>query len=152
MIELLSPAGSPEAVIAAVQNGADAVYLAGRRFGMRQASENFSLEELAEAAEYLHSRGRKMYLTVNILPHGPEYPALREFSRECAKIDIAGYIVADLGVPAEECAVEVLRTGGVRGGEFEPAGRAGSGHCDVRHVKSLRPWLRVRVLRPIRCG
>ena len=58
------------------------------------------LRELAEAAEYLHSRGKKMYLTVNILPHGPEYPALREFIRECAKIDIDGYIVADLGVIA----------------------------------------------------
>ena len=98
--EVLAPAGNPEKLRAAVRFGADAVYLAGRRFGMRQASENFSLEELAEAAEYLHSRGKKMYLTVNILPHGPEYPALREFIRECAKIDIDGYIVADLGVIA----------------------------------------------------
>ena len=98
--EVLAPAGNFEKLRAAVRFGADAVYLAGRRFGMRQASENFSLEELAEAAEYMHSRGKKMYLTVNILPHGPEYPALREFIRECAKIDIDGYIVADLGVIA----------------------------------------------------
>ncbi len=98
--EILAPAGNFEKLRAAVRFGADAVYLAGRRFGMRQASENFSIEELKEAAEYLHSRGKKMYLTVNILPHGPEYPALREFIRECAQIDIDGYIVADLGVIA----------------------------------------------------
>ena len=66
--EVLAPAGNFEKLRAAVRFGADAVYLAGRRFGMRQASENFSLEELAEAAEYMHSRGKKMYLTVNILP------------------------------------------------------------------------------------
>ncbi len=98
--EVLAPAGNFEKLRAAVRFGADAVYLAGRRFGMRQASENFSLEELKEAAKYLHSRGKKMYLTVNILPHGPEYPALREFIKECAQIDIDGYIVADLGVIA----------------------------------------------------
>ncbi len=98
--EVLAPAGNFEKIRAAVRFGADAVYLAGRRFGMRQASENFSVEELKEAAEYLHSRGKKMYLTVNILPHGPEYPALREFIKECAAIDIDGYIVADLGVIA----------------------------------------------------
>ncbi len=98
--EILAPAGNFEKLRAAVRFGADAVYLAGRRFGMRQASENFSIEELKEAAEYLHSRGKKMYLTVNILPHGPEYPALREFIKECAQIDIDGYIVADLGVIA----------------------------------------------------
>lgn len=98
--EVLAPAGNPEKLRAAVRFGADAVYLAGRRFGMRQASENFSLEELSEAAEQLHSRGKKMYLTVNILPHGPEYPALRDFIRACSEIDIDGYIVADLGVIA----------------------------------------------------
>ncbi|MGM9643384.1 MAG: U32 family peptidase [Eubacteriales bacterium] len=98
--EILAPAGNFEKLCAAVRFGADAVYLAGRRFGMRQAAENFSLEELREAARYLHSRGKKMYLTVNILPHGGEYPALREFIAECAKIDIDGYIVADLGVIA----------------------------------------------------
>lgn len=80
--ELLSPAGDAEKLRAAVRFGADAVYLAGEAFGMRSASKNFSLEGLYEAAEFLHSLGKKMYITVNVLPHGGEYPALTEFLRE----------------------------------------------------------------------
>ncbi len=98
--EILSPAGNMEKLVAAVRYGADAVYLAGKSFGMRVASDNFSLEELRTAADYLHERGKKLYLTVNILPHGDEYAPLGEFLRACREIDIDGYIVADLGVIA----------------------------------------------------
>lgn len=96
--EILSPAGSFEKLISAVRFGADAVYLAGKNFGMRAASDNFSDEELKKAADYLHERGKKLYLTVNVLPKGPEYPALRSFLTNIRDFGIDGIIAADLGV------------------------------------------------------
>ena len=75
--ELLSPAGNYEKMTAALEYGADAVYLAGRAFGMRSAADNFSVEELYAAVDDAHARGKKVYLTVNTMPHDDEYPALR---------------------------------------------------------------------------
>ncbi|MBR6290015.1 MAG: hypothetical protein IKR53_01100, partial [Clostridia bacterium] len=74
--ELLSPAGDPEKMRAAVLYGADAVYLAGKRFGMRAASGNFTDGEIAEAVEYCHSRGVRVYVTVNVMPRTDEYGEL----------------------------------------------------------------------------
>ena len=65
--ELLAPAGSWEALVAAVQNGADAVYLGGKMFNARQSASNFDHDEMARAVEYAHVRGVKIYVTVNIL-------------------------------------------------------------------------------------
>ena len=62
MPELLSPAGNFEKMKAAIRYGADAVYLAGKRFGMRSAAENFTDEELAEAIAYAHSFGKKVHI------------------------------------------------------------------------------------------
>ena len=98
--ELLSPAGNFEKLKAAVLYGADAVYLAGKRFGMRSAADNFTDEELFAAAEYVHSHGKKIYLTLNTMPHGNEYPALREFLTSIKGAGINALIVADLGVMA----------------------------------------------------
>lgn len=98
MSELLSPAGNFEKLKAAIRYGADAVYLAGRRFGMRSAADNFTDEELFEAARYVHERGKKLYLTLNTLPHGDEYPALRAFLSRIAGAGMDGVIAADLGV------------------------------------------------------
>ena len=82
------------------RDGADAVYLAGQSFGMRSAADNFTVEELYEAAKYTHERGKKLYLTLNTMPHGDEYPALREFLRAIGGAGIDAVIVADLGVMA----------------------------------------------------
>ena len=98
--ELLSPAGNFEKLKAALLYGADAVYLAGQSFGMRSAADNFTVEELYEASEYTHKRGKKLYLTLNTMPHGDEYPALREFLHDIANAGIDAVIVADLGVMA----------------------------------------------------
>ena len=98
--ELLSPAGNFEKLKAALLYGADAVYLAGQSFGMRSAADNFSVEELREAVEYTHARGKRLFLTLNTMPHGDEYAALREFLTEIKNIGIDAYIVADLGVMA----------------------------------------------------
>ena len=96
--ELLSPAGNFEKLKAALLYGADAVYLAGQSFGMRSAADNFTVEELYEAVKYTHERGKKVYLTLNTMPHGDEYAPLREFLAEIKDADIDAFIVADLGV------------------------------------------------------
>ena len=98
MVELLSPAGNFEKLRAALRFGADAVYLAGKCFGMRSAADNFTDEELAEAADYVHKRGKKIYLTVNTMPHGAEYPHLRAYLQNLAGVGMDGMIVSDLGV------------------------------------------------------
>ena len=99
--ELLSPAGNFEKLRAALLYGADAAYLAFNRFGMRSAADNFSIEELFEAARYAHERGKKIYLTLNTMPHGDEYGPLRDFLRAIAPAGIDAVIVADLGVLCE---------------------------------------------------
>ncbi|MBQ8311418.1 MAG: U32 family peptidase [Clostridia bacterium] len=98
MPELLSPAGNFEKMKAALLYGADAVYLAGQMFGMRAAADNFTVEELYAAAEYVHARGKKIYLTVNTMPHVQEYSALRRFLQDVKDAGIDAMIVADLGV------------------------------------------------------
>lgn len=98
MPELLSPAGNFEKMKAAFLYGADAVYLAGNMFGMRSAADNFTTEELGKAVLYAHERGKKIYLTVNTMPRGYEYPALRRFLDEIKGIGIDAMIIADLGV------------------------------------------------------
>ena len=100
MAELLSPAGNFEKLKAAILYGADAVYLAGQRFGMRSAADNFTVEELYMAAEYVHARGKKLYLTLNTMPHGDEYAALEQFLVSIKDAGIDAFIVADLGVIA----------------------------------------------------
>ncbi len=98
--ELLSPAGDSEKLAAAVRYGADAVYLSGEAFGMRAASRNFTVHEIYSAAELLHSLGKRLYITVNVLPHSSEYPALREFLQAVRGAHPDAFIVADLGVMA----------------------------------------------------
>ncbi len=100
MPELLSPAGNFEKLRAALLYGADAVYLAGQMFGMRSAADNFTVEELYEAARYVHARGKKLYLTVNTMPRVQEYPLLRKFLSEIKDAGIDACIVADMGVLA----------------------------------------------------
>ena len=98
MPELLSPAGNFEKLEAALRYGADAVYLAGKQFGMRSAADNFTVEEIYRAAELVHSLGKKLYLTVNTMPRTDEYPALRRFLSDIRDAGIDAMIVADMGV------------------------------------------------------
>ena len=70
--ELLAPAGDMEALQSAVRFGADAVYLAGTRFGMRAAPANFTPEQLREAVKFAHANGVRVYLTCNTLPRNEE--------------------------------------------------------------------------------
>ena len=97
-MELLSPAGSFEALIAAVQSGADAVYLGGQKFGARQSAANFELQEMKRWVDYCHLYNVKVYVTVNTLVKDAELEELAEYITELAKINIDGVIVQDLGV------------------------------------------------------
>ena len=97
--EILSPAGNFEKLTFAVLYGADAVYVAGKSFGMRAASDNFSDEELVQAVKYCHERSVKLYVTVNVMPREYEIGALPEyltFLNEKARPD--ALIISDLGV------------------------------------------------------
>ena len=96
--ELLSPAGNFEKLKAAIRYGADAVYLAGNAFGMRAAADNFSDEELIAAVEYAHARGKRVYVTVNTMPHEGEYGALERYADVLRKASPDALIVADIGV------------------------------------------------------
>ena len=98
MIELLSPAGNFEKLRAAILYGADAVYLAGQMFGMRAAAGCFTIDELSEAVEYCHSRGKKAYLTLNTMPHPDEYPLLEKYLNDIKNIPFDAFIIADMGV------------------------------------------------------
>ncbi len=95
--ELLCPAGDEERLEAALLFGADAVYLAGKRFGMRSAPANFDADELEKAARRCHRLGRQMYVTCNILPRNEEMDALPAYLEQLNGVADA-LIVADLGV------------------------------------------------------
>jgi putative protease len=97
-VELLSPAGTWEALVAAVQNGADAVYLGGKAFNARQYAGNFDDEQLKRAVEYCHVRGVSVYLTVNTLLNDRELKELVSFIVFANNIGIDAVIVQDLGV------------------------------------------------------
>jgi len=96
--ELLSPAGDWSKLKSAVLYGADAVYLAGRQFGMRAASSNFDGDELIAAVRYCHDRGVKVYVTVNVMPHTPEYRELRRYLKFLYDVGADAVIVSDIGV------------------------------------------------------
>ena len=98
MIELLSPAGSMDSLRAAVQNGADAVYLGYGEFNARRNAKNFTVEELQEAISYCHVRGVQVHLTLNILVSDREMRQAAEVIRTAAGLGIDAFIVQDLGM------------------------------------------------------
>ncbi len=98
MLELLAPAGSMDALRAAVQNGADAVYLGLSAFNARRGAKNFTLEELREAVTYCHVRGAAVHLTLNILAADRELPEAAELIRAAAQLGVDAFIVQDLGL------------------------------------------------------
>ena len=98
MMELLAPAGSMEALRAAVQNGANAVYLGCGSFNARQSAKNFTPQTLVEAIKYCHVRGVEVHLTVNTLVTDREMKEVAELIRHAAQNNIDAFIVQDLGV------------------------------------------------------
>ncbi len=98
MTELLAPAGSKEALVAAVQNGADAVYLGVDEFNARRGARNFTLDELRPAVNYCHLRGVKVYLTLNTLITDRELHALASAARVANEAGVDAILVQDWGV------------------------------------------------------
>jgi len=98
MLELLAPAGSMEALKAAVQNGANAVYLGCGSFNARQGARNFTPQTLTEAIKYCHIRGVQVHLTLNTLVSDRELPEVAELVTHAAKSGVDAFIVQDLGV------------------------------------------------------
>lgn len=97
-IELLAPAGSIEALHAAVCAGADAVYLGLNHFNARRGADNFTLDNLSQACNYAHLRGVKIYLTLNIAIFESEFSQAMKLAEEAANCGVDAFIVQDLGL------------------------------------------------------
>ncbi len=97
-IELLAPAGSMEKLQAAFNFGADACYFAGTSFGLRAYAQNFDNDELKKAVDFAHSKGKKCFITVNIIAHNKDFDALPDYIRYLQSIGVDALIVADIGV------------------------------------------------------
>ena len=97
-MELLAPAGSMDKMKMAFLYGADAVYLGGKSFGLRAFSDNFSNEELKEAVDYAHARGKHVHVTVNIFPHNDDLKGLPEYLVYLRDIGVDAILIADPGI------------------------------------------------------
>lgn len=97
-IELLAPAGDINKLKTAIEYGADAVYLGGESFGLRKASKNFTLDKIKEGAGFAHERGKKIHVTLNIIPHNKDIVGLEEYVKDLEKIGVDALIVADPGM------------------------------------------------------
>ena len=97
-MELLAPAGDKNKLIMAIEYGADAVYLASTRFGLRTYAGNFDLDGLKWAVEYAHSKGVKVHVTVNIIPHESDLEDLPEYLKYLDEIKVYVMICSDLCV------------------------------------------------------
>jgi putative protease len=97
-IELLAPAGNFEKLEIAIHYGADAVYLGGKDFSLRNFSGNFSLEEIKQAVAYAHDHGVKLYVTVNIYARNDQQPFIAAYLEQLGALGPDGVIVADPGV------------------------------------------------------
>ena len=97
MVELLAPAGSREALAAAVESGANAVYLAGNMFGARAYADNFDEEGLKEAIHFAHMRNVHIHVTVNTIVDDNELPGLKQYLRFLYEAGADAVLVQDLG-------------------------------------------------------
>ena len=100
-IELLSPAGSMDALKAAIHNGADAIYLGGKKFGARAFAQNFSVNELIEAINYAHIYNVKIYITVNTIIYEDEFEDALDFIEFLYKNNVDAVIMQDIGLMYE---------------------------------------------------
>ncbi|MCM1529904.1 MAG: U32 family peptidase [Alistipes sp.] len=97
-LEVLAPAGDEERLTAALNYGADAVYLGRKQFGMRASPMNFDFDQLCSAVKAAHEKGVKVYVTCNTLPRNNELPFFEQFVREAVEAKVDALIVADIGL------------------------------------------------------
>ncbi len=98
IMELLAPAGDYDKLVMAIEYGADAVYLASTRFGLRTFAGNFDLNGLKDAVEFAHKHNVKVYVTVNIIPHESDLEDLPQYISYLDSINVDAVICADLGI------------------------------------------------------
>lgn len=98
MLELLAPAGNMDKLKTALAFGADACYLAGKKFGLRAFSGNFDLDELRDAVNYAHNLNKKIYVTINIVAHNNDFEGLKEYLEYLQEISVDGLIISDIGI------------------------------------------------------
>lgn len=96
-VELLAPAGNMEKLKTAFHFGADAVYLAGKKFGLRAYADNFDDQQIAEAAQYAHSLGKKVYVTLNVFPKDDDFAQLPAYLSVLEQAQVDAVLVSDLG-------------------------------------------------------
>jgi len=96
--ELLAPAGNPENLKVAFAYGADSVYLAGKKYGLRAKADNFTLDEIKESTVFAHSIGKKVYVTLNIIPHNEDLADLPSYIKELENSKVDGIIASDPGI------------------------------------------------------
>jgi len=104
-MELLAPAGGFEQLEYALHFGADAVYLAGERFGLRQRADNFTPEQLKEAVRLVHDAGKRVFVTLNAMMHPADLMPLREYVTWLAATGVDAVIISDLGALSVACEV-----------------------------------------------
>ncbi len=97
-LELLAPAGSMSKLKTAIYFGADAVYVGGKSFSLRAFANNFTDDELIEAVSYVHEKGKKIYVTVNIFAKNSDFEKAKEYFLFLEKIKVDGVIITDLGL------------------------------------------------------
>ena len=96
--ELVSPAGSLDKLKTAIEYGADAVYAGGKDFNLRNSAANFTLDEIGAAVEYVHERGKKIYITLNIFAHNCHINKAEQYLKELSVYAVDAFIVSDPGV------------------------------------------------------
>ena len=97
-MELLSPAGNYDKFLTALDFGADAVYFAGQAFGLRAFAGNFSIDQIKAACQEAHKRGKKVYVTVNIIAKDEDFNGLKEYLQSLSDANVDAVIVADIGI------------------------------------------------------
>lgn len=97
-LELLAPVGDKERLEAAVYFGADAVYFAGKKFGLRAFASNFDEDEIKDSVKFCHEHNVKVYVTVNILAHQSDFIGLVDYLKHLDESHVDGVIVSDLGI------------------------------------------------------
>jgi putative protease len=97
-IELLAPAGNMEKLRMAIIYGADAVYIGGEKFGLRASAGNFDMEEIKEAVKFVHENKKRLFVTVNIIPHNEDFIGLPEYLKELEDAGVDAIIFSDPGV------------------------------------------------------
>ena len=122
MSELLAPAGSFEALVAAISNGADAVYLGMNQFGARAYAANFDVETLKQAIRYAHLRNVKIYVTMNTIVFEEELSSMRQMVQTLYEVGVDALIVQNpyaMGYLGVEKAWEILSRRGVEGDKLD---------------------------------